>query len=203
MVMRHFCTYFNSGYLDRALVLRSNPCADTWTPFTLEVLCFDEAAYDFLTGILSRRFAANACRLLKSGNRISRRSNPLDHAPSIFSPALPPGLTMCERHKDMDVLTYLDADLCFFGSPESVFEAFTDKDVLITEHEFASDDFANLQYRTLQCGVAFVPGTTASVRAVCGVGATSVWRGVLTALRTENLLTKSTWTNGPSVMVIA
>jgi hypothetical protein len=44
--MRYFCTYFNSGYLDRALVLLES--MRDWIPnFTIYILAFDKEVVEF------------------------------------------------------------------------------------------------------------------------------------------------------------
>lgn len=152
MAIRHFCTYFNSGYLDRALVLIES-MRRHMPSFTLDVLCFDEAAYDFFDQhpfpeVCRQRLSAFEERQPDVAAVKSSRSR----AEYFFTCTSAWIGDVLERHKDMDVLTYLDADLCFFGSPELVFEEFADKDVLITEHGFAPDDLENLQYGRFNVG---------------------------------------------------
>jgi hypothetical protein len=50
------------------------------------------------------------------------------------TPSLP--LYVLDRNADMDLITYLDADLCFFSSPEPIFEELGSKSILIVEHRF-------------------------------------------------------------------
>lgn len=152
MVTRHFCTYFNSGYLDRALVLLES-MRRYMDSFTLEVLCFDEAAYDFFD---QHPFPEVRCQRLSAFEDrqpdVAAVKSSRSRAEYFFTCTSAWIDDVLERHKDMDVLTYLDADLCFFGSPESVFEAFADKDVLITEHGFVPSDLENLQYGRFNVG---------------------------------------------------
>ncbi|HRR34280.1 MAG TPA: hypothetical protein P5026_09295 [Kiritimatiellia bacterium] len=152
MAIRHFCTYFNSGYLDRALVLIESMRRHV-PSFTLDVLCFDEAAYDFFE---QHSYPEIRCQRLSAFEErqpdVAAVKSSRSRAEYFFTCTSAWINDVLERHQDMDVLTYLDADLCFFGSPEPVFEAFADKDVLITEHGFASDDLKHLRFGRFNVG---------------------------------------------------
>jgi len=51
-----------------------------------------------------------------------------------LSPVLP--LYILERYASIDLVTYLDADLYFYRSPEPIFSELGDNSILITEHRF-------------------------------------------------------------------
>ena len=48
-----------------------------------------------------------------------------------------PNLTLfCTGTLEVDLVTYLDADLMFFSSPKAIYEELGDKSILVTEHRF-------------------------------------------------------------------
>lgn len=51
------------------------------------------------------------------------------------TPSLP--LYIFKHFPDVEVVSYLDADLCFFSSPEPIFEEMTEKSIMIIPHRFA------------------------------------------------------------------
>ncbi len=57
-----------------------------------------------------------------------------------------------ERHPQIDLLTYLDADLYFFGNYEGVFAELGDASIGIIEHRHAQPDSARLQYGRFNVG---------------------------------------------------
>ncbi len=146
--MRHFCTYFNSGYLDRALVLLES--MRRWIPeFTLDVLAFDDGLTDFFA---SRRWpevrvvplAAFEARNPDVAAVKQQRSR----AEYFFTCTGAWIHEVFELHPEIDVLTYLDADLCFFSSAEPIYEALGARAILITAHDpLARPDTASLYGR--------------------------------------------------------
>jgi len=45
-------------------------------------------------------------------------------------------LRIIKRYPEIDILTYLDADLFFFSAPDPIFDELADGSVLIHEHRF-------------------------------------------------------------------
>ncbi|MBX3750702.1 MAG: hypothetical protein KF897_11495 [Opitutaceae bacterium] len=136
--MRFFCTYFDAGYLTRGLALHAS-LARHAGDFSLAVLCMDAAVEADL-----RRRNLPGVRLLPlepfvakypalaaaRGNRTKLEfyftcTSWLMHHLLV---ELPPG----------ELLTYLDADLCFYGPPDLVFAEIGSASVAITPHRFPS-----------------------------------------------------------------
>jgi hypothetical protein len=132
---RQFCTLFDSNYLLRGLALYRSLMRHS-DAFILHVLCMDDRAYELL------------CKLQLPGMRLIRRADFED--PELLAvkptrsiaeycwtctPSLP--LYVLAHNPNVDLITYLDADLYFFSSPEPIFDEFADRSTLIIEHRFS------------------------------------------------------------------
>jgi len=135
--MYHFCTYFDSNYLLRGMTLYRSLEQYCREPFRFYVLCLDLQTFDVLERLENENIVPIALTdveqwdaelLVAKGNRI------LIEYYFTLSPVLP--LYVLD-HFDMDVITYLDADLMFFSSPKSIYDELGDRSIFITEHRFS------------------------------------------------------------------
>jgi hypothetical protein len=159
--MRHFCTYFDSNYLLRGLTLYRSLVA-TDCAFQLHVIALDEATASILKGInlpnlevvpLTELEAwAPALTQAKSNRRIIEYYFTL-------TPQLP--LFFFDRHPQLDLITYVDADLYFYASPEPLFAEMDGRSILITPHRYPAHlkeqevyGLFNVQYQCFRRDVA-------------------------------------------------
>lgn len=134
--MRYFCTYFDSNYLVRGLALYRSLVRHA-APFRLWVLCFDDLAYKTLqrlalskvVPILLRNFEKGDEELLQTkGNR-----SQIEYY-FTCTPSLP--LYILRNYHEVDVITYLDADLFFFSDLSPIYEELGNNSILIIGHRF-------------------------------------------------------------------
>lgn len=134
--MRHYCTYFDRNYLSRGLALIDSLRTQGGAG-EIVVLCMDAAAESEL-----RQRASPGVRVMPIAELTTRHPNlaaaRADRSTLEFYftctswlmrdllPQLPAG----------ELLTYLDADLYFFSSPETVFTEIGAASVAITPHRF-------------------------------------------------------------------
>jgi hypothetical protein len=134
--MRDYCTYFDHRYLVRGLALYRSLAA-TGTPFRLWVLCLDAPCLALL-----RRLDLPHLRLLplaaleRADPALAgaRRGRTLVEYYFTCTPALL--LHLFRTRADVDLLTYLDADLFFFADPAPLFAALGDRSVAIVPHRY-------------------------------------------------------------------
>ncbi|MBI3600078.1 MAG: glycosyl transferase [Nitrospinae bacterium] len=136
--MLNFCTYFDSNYLVKGLALYRSLVRHAM-PFRLWVLCFDNPTYEILqklslpqvNPILLSDFEHGDEQLLKAkGNRLM-----IEYYFTCTS-SLP--LYIFKNYSDVDIITYIDADLFFFSKPSPIYEEMGGNSVLIIGHRFPS-----------------------------------------------------------------
>lgn len=135
-MIRHFCTYFDLYYLPRGLTLYAS-LREHCPEFKLWILCMDEASH----AALARLALPNIALIRRSdfeqddeGLSQARQNRSLLEYYFTCTPSLP--LYIFGQAPEVDAITYLDADLYFFASPESIFAEMGDGSVAITGHRF-------------------------------------------------------------------
>jgi hypothetical protein len=134
--MRYFCTYFDRRYLSRGLALHAS-LARHCPAFTLWVLCMDGDTYDILTRMRRPGLEPIALEELEAYDRPLAAVKPQRERLEYYftcTPSLP--VFLFERRPEIDLLTYLDADLFFFDSPEPLFDEIGPASIAIIEHRF-------------------------------------------------------------------
>lgn len=136
--MRWYCTYCDRNYLVRMLALAESLKAHETQPYTLFVVCLDELTrtllhhlnLDGVTTIGLHEVEQNDPELRKAKQSRSLVEYYWTLTPTVLS-------RIFEWNQHIDQLTYLDADLYFFSSPEPVFTEQPTASVLIHSHRFA------------------------------------------------------------------
>ena len=150
--MIHFCTYFDSGYLARGLALYRS--LERHVPkFTLHILCFDDVTYDALAR--AQLASVKLARLIdievfdRQLLAAKGRRSVAEYYFTITS-ILPHFLF--EAYREIDAVTYIDADLFFFSNPAPVFEEMGDAAVAITPHRFTQQNQSHVRYGVANVG---------------------------------------------------
>jgi len=140
---RIFCTYFDWNYLPKGLALYESLRTHARS-FVLYVLCLDDRTYRHLLRLdasnlapvsLERLEAADPCLLEAKSNR--KLIEYYFTCTATFSRYV---LTLRDDHQE---ITYLDSDLFFFDSPESVFDEIGDASIAIIPHRFSARTYLN------------------------------------------------------------
>lgn len=135
-MIRYFCTYFDGNYLPRGLALyrslqRHCPSFQLW------VLCMDRTCYDVLVRLALPGLHVIALEDYEKGDQELLRAKPTRTLIEYYftcSPSLP--LFILNHHPQVDVITYLDADLGFFADPQPLYEEIGDRSIAIIGHRF-------------------------------------------------------------------
>lgn len=134
--MYHFCTYFDRNYLVRGLALYRSLRRHT-EQFVLYVLCLDTLTHDVLCKLKLPGVCPIALEEFEAGDNDllqAKKNRSLVEYYFTCTPALP--LYILNNFPDIDVVTYLDADLFFFDNPEPLYEEFGEQSILIVAHRF-------------------------------------------------------------------
>ena len=132
--MKFFCTYFDINYLSRAVVLCNSlrrVCRDAM----LFGLCFDDESFQALTRLELNSFLPISLEEFESEDDALRSIKAERSRVEYYftcTPSLPRFLF--RKFPEIDFLTYLDADLCFFADPSPVFDELSSASVGIIEH---------------------------------------------------------------------
>lgn len=118
----HFCTYFDHRYLVRGLALIQSLEAHC-PAFTIWALCLDDETFHILTRLNLPAVRAIHLTKLEDANpellTIKPQRTPLEYY-FTCTPFLP--RFVLDRHQDVELITYLDADLYFFSDPAPLFK---------------------------------------------------------------------------------
>jgi hypothetical protein len=136
---RYFCTYFDSRYLSRGLALYRSLLRHVGD-FELWILCFDQLAYDALVALqLPNVRPVSLDEFERGDDELLAAKSTRSDVEYFFTctPSWP--LYVLAHNEYIDVLGYLDSDLFFFSSPDSVYEELETGSLLITAHDFPSD----------------------------------------------------------------
>lgn len=150
--MHHFCTYFDSGYLTRGLALHRS-LRQSCPQSTLWVLCLDPASYDILTELAWDGLRPIAQEeFLRDDSKLDSARNDRSLVEYYFTCTASLVLFILARQPDVKLVTYLDADLYFFTSPEPLFEEMGDCSVGIIPHRFPPELSDHVRYGIYNVG---------------------------------------------------
>lgn len=136
----HFCTYFDVNYLTRGLALYESLRLHCRKPFILWVLCFDQDTFNILARlslpdirlIAQSDFERDDAALVATKATRSRVEYYWTCTPILPNYVL-------RHHPEVDVITYLDADLYFYSDPQPIFQEMGEHSILIHEHRYAPE----------------------------------------------------------------
>jgi hypothetical protein len=129
-----FCTLFDRNYLFKGVALYRS--LERWSrEFTLVILCMDDIAYDTLAKLALPR--ARLVRLQEFEDPELLRAKATRSMIEYYwtcTPSLP--LFVLDRIPVAQAVTYLDADLFFYGDPQALLAEMATASIMIHEHRF-------------------------------------------------------------------
>ena len=133
----HYATYFDRHYLSRGIALYQS-LAHHSPPFVLWVLCLDDETYRTLTRLRLEHVKLVELTELELAHRELLRAKPGRKAFEYYWTCGPAFLMyIFQRHASIKALTYLDADLFFFGDPSPLYLELDQNSILLFEHRFS------------------------------------------------------------------
>jgi hypothetical protein len=133
----HYCTYFDHRFLSRGLALHASMRRHCGA-FRLWVLCLSEECHAVLTALALPDLVPLRLQDLEAHDGAllaAKRDRALIDYYFTCTAALLAWLFA--TRSEIDVLTYVDADVYFFGSPGFLLEEFRGSSVLIVPHAFS------------------------------------------------------------------
>lgn len=142
---RYYCTYFDKNYLVKAIALMESLSTHEKNSYVLYAICLDEISRAMLEKIKVPNVETIPLHLIEMRNPAlaSARGN---RSLVEYYWTLTPSIIfwLFENNPHIDALTYVDADMYFFSSPDPVFAEFEGSSVIIHEHRFP-DEFKSLE----------------------------------------------------------
>ena len=137
--MHYFCTYFDSKYLIHGLALHESlkrHCPE----FRLWVLCLDQITYDRIREKqIPSLVPISLADLERFEPELAKVAKNRKKSEFCFTctPCLP--LYILEHYSEVDLITYLDADLFFFSDPSPLYREMAGQSIMIIPHHYAHD----------------------------------------------------------------
>lgn len=150
--MVYLCTFFDIRYLDRGLALHRS-LVRQGDPFHLWVLCMDDETRDALLSIgLSDVTLVTTDDLARHDPDVRTAAGNRSLVEFYFTSKSFLCLYIFATDPKVDLLTYLDADAFFFGSPETVRDVMAGSSVGLTPHRFPPHLKQGEQYGRFNAG---------------------------------------------------
>lgn len=135
--MLYFATYFDINYLSRGLVLYHSLKAHSVQSFTLFVFALDNETVEYFHDNATEHITVIPIHQLEDHfpelQQVKKNRSKVEYYFTL-SPFLP--LYIFDVFKAVDQITTLDADICFFSDPATIFNTYSQASVLITSHRF-------------------------------------------------------------------
>ncbi len=144
--MYYFCTYFDRNYVLRGLTMYRSLVA-SGCDFVLYVLALDEETHRCVTALGLGNLRSVRLGDLEAANpdlRNAKADRSRIEYYFTLTPFLP--LYLLDYNYEIEIITYVDADLYFYHSPAPIFHELGDKEILICEHRYSPRLQQNLKY---------------------------------------------------------
>jgi len=134
--MIYFCTYFDVNYLPRALAMY-NSLVRHCDEFHIYMLCLDHMSVRHLKSLNLEHATVIPLEVFEAGDdklvATKKERTKLEYYYTC-GPSLP--LYVLNHYLEIDIITYLDADLFFFSDPQPLIKEIDGYSIAITLHNF-------------------------------------------------------------------
>jgi hypothetical protein len=134
MIKRYYVTLFDSNYLTRGLIMYRSLLRHSGE-FHLWIVCFDNLAYEILDKLRLEKVTLVPLEQFEDNELLSIKAE-RTYVEYMWTCTPSVALYVLNTDPSVDAVTYLDADLMFFSSPEPIFAEMNQASVLITEHRY-------------------------------------------------------------------
>src|SRR4051794_12709898 len=134
-----FCTLFDANYLPRGLALYRS-LERHCERFRLRVFCMDDATKAILDRLALPHLVPIAIGELEARDRVLATVKPGRSEVEYCWTATPATCVhVLETEPDVEMITYIDADVMLFSDPAPIFEEMGDASIVITPHRYAPE----------------------------------------------------------------
>src|SRR5579862_3375198 len=168
--MPHYCTYFDSRYLSRGLSLYDS-LRNAASPFHLWILCLDDICYDTICALgLSEVTLLRLAEIEHADSEFLSIKNNRSMLEYYFTSTSVFMSFLFKKVAEIDILTYIDADIFFYRDPTFLFDQFGDASVQIVAHRYSERN------RSLEKWGKYNVGWVTFRRDEAGLSCLSWWR---------------------------
>ena len=164
---RYYCTYFDRNYLIKGLTLIESLKRHEKTDFQVFVVCFDDITRIILDKLHIERVTTIPLHLLEQRDfpllEAKQNRSLVEYYWTLTATVL---LRIIENNPEIDVLTYLDADLFFYSSPDPIFDEMGKNSILIHEHRFSPEQAFLEPYGKYNVGLLCFRNNTNGLEAI-------------------------------------
>ena len=128
----NFCTLFDKNYLYKGLALY-NSLKKNCENFKLFILCMDDVTYSLLHKMNLESVELVPLKEFED-EELLKIKNTRTWAEYCWTCTASLILFLLKKYPDLEMMTYLDADLYFFSGPDPIFQEFGEDNIFITEH---------------------------------------------------------------------
>jgi len=137
--MRHYCTYFDRNYLPKAIALLRSLEKHEHSDYCVHIVCLDELTRTLLQVLNLPNTKLIPLHDIEANDPSLRNARATRTLVEYYWTLTPTVIwKILEWNPDIDLLTYLDADLYFYSSPDPIFQELGNNSILIHEHRFSS-----------------------------------------------------------------
>ena len=141
-MMCSYCTLFDSNYLAKGLAMYYSLLKHC-NSFCLYIFAFDKKTEIVLKKMGLKNVVVVSLKDLEDEDLLAVKSSRTNA--EYFWTCSSAAIWYCMKNFNIDICTYVDADLFFFSDPSILLDEMGDDDVLITEHRYTSQyDFTSL-----------------------------------------------------------
>lgn len=131
----NFVTLFNSNYLSRGLVLFESLCQHC-PEFHLYVVAFDDTTHSYLRNYPHKNLTVISLVEFEDEKLLSIKNT--RSAGEYCWTCTASTILFAITTYQLKHCIYIDADMCFYSNPQSLFDEWGNKSVLLTEHRYTS-----------------------------------------------------------------
>ena len=136
---RHYCTYFDHRYLPRGMVMMDS--IRKFAPSSVfHILALDDTCAEVLREMNDAGIEITTLAELEAADPDLLAIKPTRTLIEYYftiTPCFP--RHVLRNHPEIDLLSYIDSDTCFFADPELIFAEIGDASVAITPHRFSPE----------------------------------------------------------------
>jgi len=134
--MLNFCTLFDSNYLSRGVALYHS-LKETCEDFKLYIFAFDDRSHKILRELNLHNTIIISLNEFEDDELL--KIKPSRTAAEYCWTCTPSIILFCIEKYNLEICTYIDADMQFYSNPKVLIEEMGNKSVLITEHRYSPD----------------------------------------------------------------